>query len=262
MPAFFSLGTKNSEFVSNRYLHINNCGFCVDMDKTAISRPQGRKDYQLLYIQKGQMYFGTRLLGAGFVYLFTPGQPQHYRVAGESTTFYWIHFTGSALGEMLQGRSGAFFCGEFPEFERLCKNFYMEQRLSETPNILYYEGLLICLLAKLTQTPPKAHHRKLDGALLAMHENIAHRLSNEALAEACGLSKFYFIKLFKEATGSTPQQYYTALAVETAKGLLESTDYPIGQVAVLCGMEDCFYFSRVFKKHTGLCPSDYRKQLR
>ena len=262
MPAFFSLGNKNSEAVSNKYLQINNCGFCVDMDKTAISRPQGRKDYQLIYIQKGQLDFGTQLLGAGFVYLFTPGQPQHYRVCGETTTFYWIHFTGSALEEMRQGRSGAFFCGDFPEFERLCKNFYMEQRLSDQPNILYYEGLLICLLAKLLQQPAKAHHRRLDGALFAMHEDLTQRLSNEALAEKCGLSKFYFIKLFKEVTSTTPQQYYTALAVETAKGLLESTDHPIGQVAGLCGMEDPFYFSRVFKKHTGLSPSAYRRRPR
>lgn len=260
MPAYFSLGTKNSEAVSDKYLQINNCGFCEDMDKTAVNRPQGRKDYQLIYIKKGQMDFGGQLLGAGYVYLFKPGQPQFYRVSGETTTFYWIHFTGSALPDILQERSGAFFCGEFPEFERFCKNFYIEHRLSEKPNILYHEGLFICLIAKLTekQETHKAHHRKLDGALLAINQNIAVRFSNEELAQKCGLSKFYFIKLFKEVTGLTPQQYYTKQAVDTAKGLLESTDYTIGQIASLCGMEDAFYFSRVFKKHVGVCPSHYR----
>lgn len=263
MPAYFSLGTKNSDTVSNKYLQINNCGFCEDMDKTAVSRPRGRMDHQLIYIKKGQMDFGGQLLGAGFVYLFLPGQPQHYRVCG-STTFYWIHFTGSALPDILKGCGGAIFHGEFPEFERLCKNFYMEHRLSDAPNTLYYEGLLICLLAQLTQkqASSKPPHRRLEAALLAMNQNIAHRLSNEELAQMCGLSKFYFIKLFKEVTGSTPQLYYVKQAVDTAKGLLESTDHTVSQIASLCGMEDAFYFSRVFKKHTGVCPADYRKALR
>lgn len=262
MPAYFSLGTKNSDSVSDRYLHINNCGFCEDMDKTAISRPQGRTDYQLIYIANGQMAFDGQVLGAGFVYLFRPGEPQHYQVAGQATTFYWIHFTGSAAETILPPQSGAFFCGEFPEFERFCKNFYMEHRLSGKPNILYYEGLLICLTARLAEAkePHQPPHRKLDAALLAINQNIAVRFSNEELARMCGLSKFYFIKLFKEITGLTPQQYYTRQAIDTAKGLLESTDYTVGQIASLCGIEDAFYFSRVFKKHAGISPAGYRRR--
>ena len=259
MPAYFSLGNKNSDAVSDKYLQINNCGFCVDMDKTVVNRPQGRTDHQLIYIKKGQMDFGGQLLGEGFVYLYKPHEPQRYRVAGPSTTFYWIHFTGS-LPEELLPRGGAVYWGPFPEFERFCKNFYLDHRLSAQPNIHYYEGLLICLMAQLTEArkPPKPHHRKLDAALLAMSENISLRLSNEALAQKCGLSKFYFIKLFREVTGVTPQQYYTQLVLETAKSLLESTDYTVGQIASLCGLEDPFYFSRLFKKHIGISPSAYR----
>ena len=98
----------------------------------------------------------------------------------------------------------------------------MDHLLLAQPSISYYEGLLICLMAQLTEKPktPKPQHRKLEAALLAMNENISIRLSNEELAQRCGLSKFYFIKLFKEVTGTTPQQYYAKLAVDTAKGLL------------------------------------------
>lgn len=266
MPAYFSLGTKNSDTVSEKYLHINNCGFCEDMDNTAVSRPRGRQDYQLIYLKSGQMTFGQQALGPGYVYLYKPGQPQHYRVCGVTTTFFWIHFTGRALPDMLQALDGgAVFVGEFPEFERLCKNFYMDHRLSAAPNILYYEGLLVCLIARLTEKHLKTgqpHHRKLDAALLAMNQNLTTRFSNDELAQLCGLSRYYFIKLFKSATGLTPQQYYIRQLVDSAKGLLESTDDAVGQIAALCGIEDCFYFSRLFKKHTGLSPADYRKSLR
>lgn len=267
MPAYFSLGTKNSDSISEKYIQINNCGFCEDMEKTAVSRPQGRKDYQLIYVKSGTLAFGRedpQLFGPGHVYLYKPGVPQHYRVRGEVSTFYWIHFTGSALPEMLEAlESGAVFTGDFPEFERFCKDFYLEHRLSEQPNALYYEGSLICLLAQLLKSHSPLRqprpHRKLEAALLAMNRDIRTRRSNQELAQLCGLSRYYFIRLFKNATGQTPQQYYTVLALETAKGLLENTDHTVAQIASLCGIEDGFYFSRLFKKHVGLSPADYRK---
>ena len=97
MSSYFGLGNKNSDSISSQYLHINNCGFCENMDKTAVSRPLGRKDYQLIYIKSGNMAFGEqydRLLGAGAAYLYRPGMPQYYRIQGVPTTFYWVHFTG------------------------------------------------------------------------------------------------------------------------------------------------------------------------
>lgn len=269
MPAYFSLGTRNSEFVSQRYLHINNCGFCEELDRTNVSRPQGRIDYQLIYVKSGQLELEangkwTSLTG-GNTYLYRPGTPQQYRIRGITTTFFWIHFTGTSLPDLLSALpDGHLQTGELPEFERFCKTFYAACRTSLHPNMLYYEGLLICLFAKLSEKalssiPPQAS--KIRPALIAMNQGNHPRLSNDQLAQRCGLSRYYFIKLFKAATGQTPQQYYTQQAVETAQALLENTDYSVAQIAALCGIDDCFYFSRVFKKHTGVCPADYRKGL-
>lgn len=270
MPAYFSLGAKNSEFVSDRYLHINNCGFCEDMDKTAISRPQGRKDYQLIYIRSGQMEFEengqTQLLADENVYLYRPGTPQRYRINGVKTTFFWIHFTGSAAPEILKGiPDGRIKTGFFHSFETFCKSMYMACRTSLQPNLLLFEGELISLIAfiseKARSNPSLSYNPQIAPALIAMNRSLTARLSNEELAQQCGLSRYYFIKLFKKATGCTPQQYYTQQAIETAKDLLENTDNTVAQIASLCGIEDNFYFSRVFKKHTGLSPADYRRSL-
>lgn len=271
MPAYFSLGAKNSDSSSGRYLKINNCGFCEDMEKTVVSRPQGRKDYQLIYVRSGQMAFqtphGTQLLTDGDVYLYRPGMPQYYSVNGIKTTFYWIHFTGKAVPEILDGiPDGLIRSGVFPPFENFCKTMYMTFHSCPPPNLLRFEGELICLISQVAQKasgdaqPPL--DSKIQPALLAINRNIHCRLSNEALAQLCNLNKFYFIKLFKQTTGQTPQQYYTRQAIETARDLLENTDDTVAQIAILCGIEDCFYFSRMFKKHTGLSPTDYRKNIR
>ena len=271
MPVYFSYGAKSSEFVSDRYLQINNCGFCVGLDSTKIVRPNGRKDYQLIYVSSGQLEFEhegkIQLLTGGNVYLFPPDMPQRYRVNGVTTTFYWIHFSGTAAPELLQQLSeGWNKTGELPEFERFCRSFYTACKTSSQPNILYYEGQLISLFATIAEKAGRSalpqNARKIDAALLAINRDISVRLSNDELAKLCGLSRFYFIKLFKSSTGTTPQQYYAQQAIETAKGLLEHTDYTIAAIAPLCGIDDNFYFSRLFKKHTGLSPADYRNALR
>lgn len=267
MSSYFSKGTKSSEFVSQRYLHINNCGFCEALEKTTVSRPAGRKDYQLIYIKSGRMVFDTdgqkQQLTGGHVFLYRPGTPQHYRVDGEATTFFWVHFTGSAVEEMLHTLpEGCTKTGELPEFERYCRSFYMDCQLIDRFNPLYYEGALIALFAAVADKAASRvpHYDKLDKALLVMNRSLSPRLSNEELARLCALDKYYFIKLFKRATGMTPQQYYASLIVDRGKALLENTDYSVGEIAALCGVEDSFYFSRLFKKHTGLSPAGYRKK--
>ena len=92
-----------------------------------------------------------------------------------------------------------------------------------------------------------------------MNENYRVGHSNEELAKICNMSKYYFIKVFKENVGVTPQRYHTSLIVTKSKQLLENTDYNVSQIAELMGFEDTMYFSRLFKKSVGMSPTDYRK---
>lgn len=268
MPTYFSMGTKTSEAVSQRYLHINNCGYCDSLEKTTVSRPNGRMDYQLIYVKSGRLVFEIngqkQHIGGGHVFLYRPGVPQYYRIDGVTTTYFWIHFSGTAVEDMLASLSdGCIKTGELPEFERYCRAFYMDRQLIERFNPLYYEGELISLFAIIADKSANTdsstqNYDKLSQALIAMNRSLSPRLSNDQLAQLCGLNKHYFIKLFKSATGMAPQQYYATLIVDKGRSLLETTDYSIGEIAVLCGVEDSFYFSRLFKKHTGISPAGYR----
>ena len=268
MPSYFSMGTKSSESVSQRYLQINNCGFCESLDKTTVSRPNGRMDYQLIYVKSGRMVFEIngqkQHIDEGHVFLYRPNVPQYYRIDGVTTTFFWIHFSGTAVEDMLSALSdGCIKTGELPEFERYCRALYMGHQLIERFNPLYYEGELISLFAIIADKSantvyPAQNYDKISQALLAMNRSLSPRLSNDQLAQLCGLNKHYFIKLFKRATGMSPQQYYATLIVDEGRSLLETTDYSVSEIAGLCGVEDSFYFSRLFKKHTGISPAGYR----
>nr|WP_294943804.1 chromate resistance protein ChrB domain-containing protein [uncultured Mucilaginibacter sp.] len=56
--------------------------------------------------------------------------------------------------------------------------------------------------------------------------------------------------------------YVRKLRVEKAMQLMQTTTYPLTEIAYLTGFSDQSHFNRIFKKQTGETPSAYKKSLR
>lgn len=270
MPFYYGKQKNSSDQGSDRYVHINNCGFCERITQMRVDRPAGRADHQLIYVKSGALTFvfedRSITLGEGCIFLYRPGDPQRYFVSSPSASYFWIHFTGTEIPRMIEFFEDVCYkIGPFPEFERFCRSFYADFQLAKRHNEMRFEGELIVLLARLSEliAPPQNSERdysKISQAVLAMHDAFPRRADNEALAALCGISKYYFIKLFKSATGTTPQQYYMTMLMDKSKLLLTNTSHTVGEIAAQCGIEDALYFSRLFKRHVGCSPSEYRQK--
>lgn len=57
-------------------------------------------------------------------------------------------------------------------------------------------------------------------------------------------------------------EYIRKLRIEKALTLLDTTTYPLAEIAYLTGFSDQSHFARIFRQHTGQSPSAYRKKLR
>jgi len=101
--------------------------------------------------------------------------------------------------------------------------------------------------------------RVIVPALLRMQRGYANAITVEELAELCGVSRFYFCRIFKEATGMTAMSYLTQCRLKMADVLLQTTDKKIGEIAWECGFEDESYFGRIYKKHRGQSPREGRR---
>ena len=82
--------------------------------------------------------------------------------------------------------------------------------------------------------------------------------SLEELAKSAGMSKFHFLRSFKEATGMTPHAYLNIARVEKARRLLLTTEKSIAETAVECGFSDQAHLSRAYKKIYGAPPGSLR----
>ncbi len=85
------------------------------------------------------------------------------------------------------------------------------------------------------------------------------QISIEDIAEYIGLSKYYFIKKFKEHMHMPPLQYLTKTRIEQAFRLLTQTEMPIKAIAEKVGYADANYFHKVFKKAVGVSAGQFRE---
>ena len=73
------------------------------------------------------------------------------------------------------------------------------------------------------------------------------------------MSQYYFSKLFKLSTGTTPHQYVMRQRVERAQELLREGPTPLAQVATHVGFETQSHFTSVFRRLSGVTPKHYRE---
>jgi AraC family transcriptional regulator len=92
-----------------------------------------------------------------------------------------------------------------------------------------------------------------------MAEHLAEEFNLDRLAAQAGLSKFYFNRLFKSATGVSPSHYQINLRMDAAKRLLRETKKSVVEIALDVGYVNPSHFAQLFRKETGLSPSDYRQ---
>lgn len=83
-------------------------------------------------------------------------------------------------------------------------------------------------------------------------------LSSETLAADFCLSPRHFNRRVNAVTGMNTTLYIRHRRIEKACTLLRTTDLPISEIFVACGIDSANYFSRIFKQVMGITPSEYR----
>lgn len=76
------------------------------------------------------------------------------------------------------------------------------------------------------------------------------------------VSRFYFCKLFRKATGMTLTDYIVRVRLEKAKSLLANPAMRISEVVFAAGFGSIPRFNNVFKRYVGMPPTEYRANLR
>ena len=245
-----------------------SCGQIFAKPKREINRPFGREDWLLFYVAKESetFYIDKEVTAeAGSFILFAPGEKQHHVYNGSKTAeFYYIHFQCDSLPEGLDLKTSHVYSLDshpqtVPIFEEI-----IEETLSKKP---CYESLcisrLLCLLyliqREVTETSITHSKEWHSVARVIQHMNryCDKDLKLSDYASMCHMSKFHFLRVFKEVTGATPLEYRNRIRIDHAKELLKSSSYTVSEISRSLGYSSLAYFSAAFKKETGLSPTEY-----
>lgn len=90
-------------------------------------------------------------------------------------------------------------------------------------------------------------------------DRISHGIPLDELAQQVRLSTSYFSAAFKTTFGVPPHNYVVSCRVEHAKQRMLSTNAPLCEIALDCGLADQSHLSRVFRRVTGTTPSAWRR---
>jgi AraC family transcriptional regulator len=107
------------------------------------------------------------------------------------------------------------------------------------------------------------HPNLLSGRQMArirefVDANIDSDIRLDQLAELCGRSTEYFVRLFKATSGVSPYQYVLNLRIERARALLADETLSLAEIALACGFSHQEHFTRMFRRFTGITPGRYR----
>ena len=265
---------------SNELLHVSISGTMPRLkERMCTCRPQGRLDWQIIYICDGYGYFqyGDKVekIGPSSLVVFKPLEPQIYSYYGKDyPTANFIHFSGTIVEELmtkLKLTDKPFFNIDVCYKDKIINKFLKFHSLSvlNQDNECFVWGLLIDLLSELAKMIDaqddvekialSKYDKDLAVLLEYMHNNIGSQCTVEDYAKQINMSPSYFAHVFKKKIGVSPIQYRNALRLTFAKQLLLNTTMNVEEIAFELGYSNVSIFSKKFKEATKLSPLNYRK---
>lgn len=92
-----------------------------------------------------------------------------------------------------------------------------------------------------------------------IYENIQENLTLEQLSAWVNVSKYYFVRAYKEYTGLTPMADVRRIRLEEAHKMVLTTGLPFKAIASATGFANVYHFSEAFKKHFKSSPGAFRR---
>ncbi|TYP73943.1 AraC family transcriptional regulator [Paenibacillus methanolicus] len=210
----------------------------------------------------------TRRIGPGEAFLVDIPGDHRYALPKESGewTFYFILFRqkhADALWTSIVSRLGRVvrFEKDSPAM-RVLSAAFADAAAGRITDAYSASSLVYRLLMELARherdKPRHVLPAPVQQAIAFMQANYGSPISIAQVAEAAGVSKYHFIRLFARETRYTPLDYLTRLRIQRAAELLQSSDWVLERIATECGFASGSYFSKVFRQWVGCTPGEYR----
>ena len=248
-----------------------SCGHIFAKSGRESYRPNGREDWLLFYVAKGEEIFftdKTLVAAEGSFIIFAPGEKQHHIHKSEKTAeFYYVHFKCDRLPEELSLKTSTIYKLDSHKHFATVFEGIIEETLQKKAS---YE--LVCisrLLEMLSLIQRETAERQTElgrgfgsiaAAIQYMNRCFDKNITLGEYADMCCMSKYHFSRVFKDAVGVSPIEYRNNIRIEHAKEMLDNSFLSVGDIREALGYTSAAYFSYSFKERVGMSPNEYRER--
>lgn len=206
--------------------------------------------------------------GEGFI--IPAGVKAYYEAdAIDPWEYTWIHVDGPKASEVFRRAGLNESAPVFSPTGDACAIVEIINKIYDnSERELYCQGKVYeffdCLLQNVNTNSRESESSGttyINNAIRFINLKYSEPIGVEEIAQACGLNRSYFTRIFRQITGTTPQTYLLEFRMKKAIEYLNTTEESINNIAFLVGYNDLFTFSKAFKRYTGLSPRDYRNNL-
>ena len=259
------------------FVYLQECGDFLSNSRHYTRRKRGLQSYLIEYTLSGE---GT-LEYEGEIYTLRPGN-FFWIDCYESHCYYtnpdagcwhtlWVHFYGGNseqyYNHFVSLNNGKHIYEQDNNIQissliRELIRIYTKQEINASDRI-YASGIITMTMAEciqalnnenLTEPMPEC----IKDALHYIADNYTREITLDHLAGRYNINKFYFQKLFKRYTNTTPNQYLITNRLSAAKELLRTTSLTINEISYEVGIPSVNHFINLFKRQEGLTPQAFR----
>lgn len=189
----------------------------------------------------------------------------------ENWDFLWIHFSGKSAADYVDlinddGLQRIDLSNHL-DFQQSFDQLRSLANSTDTYAGLYLSDILNHMLSRLIILSHNSYHQNsrpehkagIELAISYIRQNYNQPITIDELAQISRLSKFYFIKVFRQLTGNTPYHFLNLTRINQAKRILLETNLPVHEIASAVGFSDVKNFIYAFKQATQTTPLQFRK---
>lgn len=248
---------------------------CYENAKGHFVRNRVLNEYVLIYCTGGKGWLemaGKRwVINTGDVFFCFKDIRHSYGADDQDPwTKYWVCFIGKSVPDFLSllqvspqspvipiGDKSKLFTLFYEIFETLSYGYSLN-------NLLYASSCVHQILSYLFNVQMYTYKAvtkdiNIEKIVRFMYENINNSFTLKELADYANMSKYYFLRKFKEKTGYSPIDYFNRLKIQKACELLDASAVRISEISQMLGFNSQYYFSLTFKKIIGYSPRTYRE---